>query len=63
MPAGVVDEFSGCIEAHRLGVEQAGQERGRVVELEPGRREGQVGEGKRMRFGEAEGRESLDFLR
>src|SRR4029450_13698112 len=55
--AGVGDQGVGRPEAHRLGVQQGGQERGRVVELQPGTGVDQVGERHRGALGEAEGGE------
>ena len=51
--AGVLHERVRRVEAHRLGVEQAGAERRRVAPLEPRRRVDEVGEAHRVALGEA----------
>ena len=61
MPLGVLHQRLGRVEAHRLGVQQRRAERGRVVQLQPGRGVDQEGEADRMALGEAEGRERLDL--
>ena len=53
MAARVLHERVRRVEAHRLGVEQRGAERGRVPALQPRRRVDEVGEAHRVALGEA----------
>ena len=59
--AGVADQRLGGVEAHRLVAQQPGQERRRVVQLEPRRRVDQQREAQRVRLGEAEVGERQDL--
>ena len=62
VPLGVVHQRLRRVEAHRLRVEQRRAERGRVVQLEPGRGVDQQREADRVALGEAERGERLDLL-
>ena len=62
MPAYVADQAGRGVEAHRLGAQQGGGERGRVVALQPGARVDQVGEADRVRFGEPVAGEGEDLV-
>ena len=57
-PLGVAHQGGGGVEAHRLGVQQRGQELGRVAPAQPRALVGQHGEGRRVGLGEAEVREA-----
>ena len=57
----VVDQDLDRVEAHRLGVDQPGQELGRVEQLEERRLVGGPGEGRGMTLGEAEAGERGDL--
>src|SRR5207344_3225151 len=61
VPARVADQAGRGVEAHRLGAQQGGGERGRVVALQPGAGVDQVGEADRVRLGEAVAGEGQDL--
>ncbi len=62
VPAGVGDELRGCIETHRLAVEQRTGEDFLVVALQVRGGVGDQGETGRMRFGKAVAAEALDLV-
>ena len=61
VPAGVADQRLRRVEAHRLVAQQPGEERRRVVQLEPRAGVDEQREAERVRLGEAEVREGQDL--
>ncbi len=62
MFARVADDLGGGVKAHRLGVEQGRAEDVGVVAFQPGRGVGDLGEARRVAFGEAIAAKALDLL-
>ena len=62
MVARVAEDLRGRVEAHRLAVEERRREGGGMVALQPGARVDEEREARRVRFGKAVPRESLDLL-
>ena len=60
--AGVADDLSGGVETHGLAVEQRRGEHLGMEPLNPGRDIDQIGEGRRVAFGEAVFAEPLDLI-
>ena len=61
MRPGVPDQLRGCIETHRLTIEQGGQERSRFVAFQPGADIDEQGETRRMALGKTVFAEPLNL--
>src|SRR3546814_1522626 len=58
----LADDLRGCVETHRLRVEQGAGVGGRFIALEPRRHPGQQGETGGVRFGKTVAGKALDLL-